>query len=346
MPIWFVCRSPYEGSTGKYVRRLDGADTILDWFRTNWYWESGPGPHSSRRFADELLGTHVYGFETIFENADEENLPSTPQELHDVLQEHLYVEGSIAFEPGALRVQTDDDDVELAYFFFDDTFAAAHPERVAYLLNNDERLPASSDPEDGQPGSTYLIFDTFWGSSHLSELAGPVIVRGTRLPGLFRYVIGGERLVERSECEALFNACTRVLEAGDGLERSFRQSLRDDAEDEATWSAYSDWSAEQGLPAPGLRLLHEALVALNAAPKDLGLEYMLETRPAELVLLDVGDHHLTFSMPYARWGTRDLFHRWIFFDDLWASAHPHLSAALIDYVTHWDSLRDPESPPR
>ncbi len=35
MSTYFVCRSPYYGPSGKYLKRFPDA-TVLDWFRNHW----------------------------------------------------------------------------------------------------------------------------------------------------------------------------------------------------------------------------------------------------------------------------------------------------------------------
>ena len=110
------------------------------------------------------------------------------------------------FKPHALQVLTDDDEIELAYYFFDDHYLNEHPGRTAYLLHEGWRLPTSSGKNSEKPsvtaraiqppgsgsGVTYLVFLTCYDSSALSELdemAGPSRIKGVkslafgRLPG-------------------------------------------------------------------------------------------------------------------------------------------------------------------
>jgi hypothetical protein len=55
MPTWFVYRSPYHGPLSKHVRRLDGADTLLDYhgrFNVLDDWDE-PNEHGPRVRAGE-----------------------------------------------------------------------------------------------------------------------------------------------------------------------------------------------------------------------------------------------------------------------------------------------------
>src|SRR5262249_34346757 len=119
--VYFVYRSHYEGPSGKHDRRLEG-DSILRWFRAAW--ERAKQAEDASEWVGAELGCSVYGFETIFVAARERSLPppKSDRELKTYLTEHLYVEGEILYKPHALQVLTDDDEIELAYYFFDDHF--------------------------------------------------------------------------------------------------------------------------------------------------------------------------------------------------------------------------------
>jgi hypothetical protein len=203
MSVHFVYRSHYEGPSGKHVRRLD-ADSVLGWFQSAWE-RAKVAEDISEWLADEL-GTSVYGFSSIFEAARDESLPppTTDRKLKSYLEEHLYVEGEILHEPHALQVLTDDDEIELAYFFFDDDYLKGNPGRAAYLLHEDWRLPTTSGeatlqpsimtkeiwPAGNGPGATYLAFLTFSDSLNLTDLDvdGPCRIEGVRVPELADYL--------------------------------------------------------------------------------------------------------------------------------------------------------------
>src|SRR5262245_38200704 len=141
MPIWFVYRSPADGPMSKHVQRLDGADTLLDWFRA--IWQAIPDSDEASTLAGRLLGTDVYCFGHLFVRIAEENLapPATVEEVHKAVRGAFYIGGEYRGTRDTIQVATDDDEVGLAAYWFTDAFAKAHPERVAYLLHNDWRLP-------------------------------------------------------------------------------------------------------------------------------------------------------------------------------------------------------------
>src|SRR5438105_5009246 len=118
MAVYFVYRSHYDDPAGKRLKRFEDA-TVLDWFRT--HWDQLARADGARDAVKELLGFFVYGFGSLFAAAAEQDLPApeTDEDLEDYLHEHLYSEGPILYRPNLLTVQTDDDELEVAYYVFD-----------------------------------------------------------------------------------------------------------------------------------------------------------------------------------------------------------------------------------
>ena len=183
MSVYFVYRSHYEGPSGKHVRRLD-ADSVLGWYQA--VWERAKQAEDISEWVKAEVGADVYGFASIFEAARDHSLPppTSDRKLKSYLEEHLYVEGEMRFKPHALQVLTDDDEIELAYYFFDDHYLNEHAGRTAYLLHEGWRLPTSIGKNPKKPsvraraiqphgsgsGLTYLAFLACYDSSALSDL--------------------------------------------------------------------------------------------------------------------------------------------------------------------------------
>ncbi|MEK8104622.1 hypothetical protein NKG94_04460 [Micromonospora sp. M12] len=73
-----------------------------------------------------------------------------------MLNAHLYVEGDddstfIRLGERALRVRTDDDEVDLAYYFVEEDAVVASPDRLAFLLHDTWPLPADA----AAPGAVF-----------------------------------------------------------------------------------------------------------------------------------------------------------------------------------------------
>lgn len=206
MSVYFVYRSHYEGPSGKHVRRLDG-DSVLGWFQDGW--ERAKQADDASEWVKSEIGTSVYGFASIFEAAREESLPppTSDRKLKSYLEDHLSVEGEFKYKPHALQVLTDDDEIELAYYVFDDHFLAEHPGRAAYLLHEGWGLPSTGGDDPYKPrvaarpvqppgaweGETYLAFLASYDSSGLTDLdefGGPCRIEGVRVPELAEYLGG------------------------------------------------------------------------------------------------------------------------------------------------------------
>jgi hypothetical protein len=305
--IWFVYRSHYEGVLSKRVRRLKGA-TVLEWFQRA----------LKKGGADEI--GDVYGFDSLFE--EEHEPPKSLAALRALLEETLYVEGDIRLDAHTLRASTDDDEVELAYFFFDET-AAKRRDRVAYLLLEEPRLPTRVGKGRYNPpipikklarqkkgsgvGTTYVCLLTFSDSESLPGAA--YAIEGVRLPELAPYLRGTTPRDWPFELRLL------------------RAKLGDDDDLDAALRACAAF--------PMFSVLNEKSTrdALTAADMDaLAKDVRFDGKLAKLVI-HATPHAVLFS-PYV---TGSFGHQqWIFFDDLWASANADLATSMLRYATSWD----------
>lgn len=385
MAVYFVYRSHYDLPSGKHLRRFDDA-TVLDWFSDRWdYLVHGDGKpdESARARLRDLLGCHVYGLGSLFEAAAEEDVPApeSDEQLDACLHTHLYSEGPILYEPHCLTVQTDDDELEMAYYFFDDDYLRRHRARAAYLLHEDWRLPSGHagghfrprrQPIDLSPagtgeGATYLVFNAYYDSSNLSDLEGGHRIEGVRLPDLARYLAQNSPEDRHCPFELRLLRSQLLLPLPDlaPTEAGLLDALLDNPADEVTWAAYSDWLLDHEGKLLGQVLLERALAESRHCPVarlcnslDLsffGFEDVASARRhlKELIanpkcdrshhdpvksLIHVEEHLAQLCLHADRWGQHDLYHQWTFFDDLWASAHPDLADALLDYAATWDVL--------
>src|SRR5205823_4212450 len=77
----------------------------------------------------------------------------------------------------------------------------------------------------------------------------------------------------------------------------------------------------------------------SASKALLALEEQYRKRLLEspLSLFHVEDHLAQLCLHMAE-GDYPYFHQWIFFDDLWATAHPDLANAILRFAARWDVL--------
>lgn len=347
MTVHFVYRSHYDGPTALYRRRFEDA-TVLDWFRNRW--EGIADDDGADRRARELLGTRVYSFHRLFSGIAEHSLPPprTMRELSERLEQvRLYI-NEIRTAPGLLQVFTDDDEIEMAYYFFDDTYLAKHAARAAYLLREDWKMPADVGAGGFKPaerttrvgkvkgeGATFLVFLDVWDSGNLMDLEGGYRIDGVRLPGLVPHLLRNE--VPDEGCSFHYDMTAlrpQLLPEGKKAkapEDPFLFAIREAPNDDGPWGVFSDWLAERGERSPGIFMLERALRGVTRQPLESYPDWKVTPKKS---LLQVEEHVAVLCRNVAP----DFHHQWYFFDDLWASAHPELANALLRYVRRWDVL--------
>ncbi|GAA4228912.1 hypothetical protein FHR32_007889 [Streptosporangium album] len=325
----FVYRSHYEGPLSKRVRRLPDA-TVLDWFRRGWAAVVEEG-HDTEMWITAELGGPVYGFGSIFEAARRDALaaPGTWQELRDLLRRHLYVEGEVRADELSVRVLTDDDEVELAYFFLDDSLMETHTDRLAYLAYDGWPLPEKADEavpgpfvppvpveelapaRPGGEGVTYAVLLTFCDSESIGGLV-PRSFPGVRLPELAAHLraleprVGGwprELLVLRALTAPADDEIGQALNRCNGwpdTEQSFlgdHHSLHDDS----------------------MRVLETAELEQGRDPGRTLVRHSRHLAQMSIHMNDFFGHQ-----------------QWFLFDDVWAAGHAGLAGSLLRYAHSWD----------
>jgi hypothetical protein len=288
MAVYVVYRSHYDDPSGKRLKRFDDS-TVLDWFRNHWQHLC----HSEEAAArlHELLGFSIYGFSSIFSRAAEEGLPppESDEDLGDYLDEHLYSEGPIFYDSHLLTVQTDDDELEVAYYVFDDHYLARHGKLAAYLLNDGWRLPSKYAEdwffEPGEPteartpagpgeGATYFACFAFEDSCNLTDLGSTTRrIDGVRIPDLARYLLTLQPTIDAhgfSDLDGhlpLLRAQLLTIPAtNEPVEQEFYQAILDNPHDEASWRACLDFLHEQTGRPGSLVILENALRAVTHLP--------------------------------------------------------------------------------
>jgi hypothetical protein len=341
MSVYFVYRSHYEGPSGKHVRRLDG-DSVLGWFQA--VWERAKQADDTSEWVTSEIGTGVYGFASIFEAAREESLPppTSDRKLKSYLEDHLYVEGEFKYKPHALQVLTDDDEIELAYYIFDDHFLAEHPGLAAYLLHEDWRLPITSserpydpaieaktiEPSGDDEGTTFLAFLAFYDSLNLTDLdvEGPWRIDGVRLPGLMDFL--GEAMPGEGwpfELKLLRSQLPQDTHGAAGLQTALERVAR---------FSLLQIGGSMLTSKIGLGAVEQAAAEFEGI---LGSLKEQQGRPDPLKsLISTGDHIAQLCL-FVGWGG-GVYHQWIVFDDFWAGGHPDLADGVLRYAKRWDVL--------
>jgi uncharacterized protein (TIGR02996 family) len=245
---------------------------------------------------------------------------------------------------------TDDDELEMAIYVFDDHYRKKKPGKADFLLlpgwelpdgGGTGRLPKLPAVEGGDlsgdgDGATYFVCLAYYDSGNLSDLADCSTARrfvGVRVPDVARALLMAGRDEEfDGELGRLRAALAAGVRGRTGEEVGFRAAIRKDPSDVASWSAYSDWLQERGRPAAGLELLRAALAAVKP---DAGGR---RPRHAAKDLIRITPHMAQACKYTGTSDDGDCFHQWILFDDRWVAAHPALAAGILTFGTRWDVL--------
>ena len=348
--IWFVYRSHYEGPLSRRVRRLD-APSVLAWFaRTMAEAKKAAEPGG---IYEAELGGYVYGFGTVFEAMKQHGLevPTSTAELEKILRAHLYVEGGpehTRLDDHALRVLTDDDEVSLAYFFFDDEVARTQPERVSWLLHEEPRLPEGDadgpfkppfEPEPILPrgegeGTTYACLLTFHDGDSIPGRA--LAIPGVRLPELASHL---RTVVPTKKPQSWSKEWLDTWPVELRLLRAMIEPGQISIAPALTKCAAYPLRAvvgETNHTLLGVGAHHNA----EGEFYKVGTAFEREGDPTKAIV-QVGKHAALFC-PHT--STAFGHEQWVLFDDRWAAAHPALAASILRYANGWDPLCDPPPP--
>jgi uncharacterized protein (TIGR02996 family) len=355
VPVYFVYRCHYNAPSEKHVLRFE-YDTVLDWAKT--HFKPIVDEHEASRHAEEVLGgLHVYSFDSLFHYAAVNDV-SPPRKMADVKEwfQLMYGGDSAKSGPHHIQVLTDDDELEMAVYVFDDHYRAAKPGKADFLLLDGWELPAGDSDEplpklpktsavtpkgDGE-GSVFVVSLDADDSSNLSdrsEYGHGRRIDGVRVPDLVRYLLVHPNEEDYGALYVLREALEPLFRTRKGPEVGFRDAIRKNPADLTNWAAYSDWLVEHDLPPAGLHLLE---LALRAKEYSSGRA----NRDPKLDRVKVTEHAAQVSKHESRWPdppipsyrSHDTYAQFLFFDDRWAAAHPTLAAGILTFASRWDVL--------
>ncbi len=168
--VYFVCRSEYEPPHGRRIIEYPDATDLADWFRAHWItreeliaiepqiasepdfdpWDWQDQIHDLR---EKAFGGGFYGLCELLVSMLDRSPPESLAEVESFVASFggNYSEGTIALVDGAIQAHTDDDEIDIAWYLFDDRFVNQFPERASFLLHKQLDLPEESDSESWTP---------------------------------------------------------------------------------------------------------------------------------------------------------------------------------------------------
>lgn len=340
MKIYFIYRAHYNRPNTKHYKELEGK-SVLNWWQKHWKHTADPFQYVCTTF-----GSYVYGLAPLFEaiNNDRVGFPSTMNELVDAFETFAEVSGIEAGEHH-LQAITDNDDLELAYYFFDEVYAEQHPERVAYLLEHRWTLPTkigqSLDFEPVNPvtalalntaeqGNSYFSCQAFYTPTNLTDL--DTVQMATRFgPVQLPDVLGW---LEQTQPAANWPDELQLL----WLMHHNRPeaSLRDLLEEIMAHSQELGDLLIAG-EAPRVEQVTDEPYAL-AQVNDWRLRWEKEGTERPRSRLQYSEHLMQMSLFVESEEEDFLYHHWILFDSVWAGQYPDLANSILRYTQRWDVL--------
>lgn len=220
MKIYFAYRSGYIPNH-RHLRVFE-ADSVLDWFVQNWPVLSERPDQEEHSESEEegalalFLGEQPYGL-PLSDVADEGEKPAriaaprNLKELKEKVESFAYC-GEVLVAKNCVQVLTDDDEIELAWYVFDEEYARANAAKVAIWLHADLPLQAEGALEPQKPlkskkilpagagrGRVYWMASAIHDSLNLDDLEGAFCIEGVTLPGLLDHLRHSDTVSMRSE---------------------------------------------------------------------------------------------------------------------------------------------------
>ncbi|WP_411846856.1 hypothetical protein AAFN60_04915 [Roseibacillus persicicus] len=383
--VYFVCRSEYEKPHGKRIVEFPDCENLLAWFQKYWLTReeliaaepklAQADPEDDWEWCDEIVrqraevfGGNFYDFSRFLFAMLDRDRPKSLRDVEEFISsfEGQFSEGSIAMFESAIQVDTNDDEIDLAWYLFDDDFSNKYPERTSFLIHKPVELPSevgSSNwappfpvqsivpSEDKTDGATYCCFFSSSDGMTITDIDGCFRVP-TRLPNLGPWLaehavqIGynADEFIESAWSDNLILLRAFAIFAE---EHSFDQALAkfDEVNSELagwfprTFQTIRERSKKPEALTTDTETVRTQLEKIRQIACKAG-----ETNPHSFWTYSSGESifqttphlkqvlftEIASGRPPSPLKTETVKH-WIFFDDLWASANPALAESILRY---------------
>lgn len=343
MAVYFVYRSQYNTPALNYIRQFPEKN-LFEWFCKHWKKMDDNAVHA---YCDELFGIDVYGYDSLLTSISDNDIakPKSQKELEEILVEHMYYEGAITVEPHLVQVLTDDDELDIVYYLFDDDYLRSNPGKADFLLQSNWELPEefsdSSDydikvdceevsPSGSFSGNTFCVFLTGYAGGNISDISANWCIEDLRIPQLGEYLLNVPLSAESIFSSFPVELCLlrEQLLVNARLDSSefhgIEKALKDCSADSSRTTLY-DWVNTMDT---------DAILRGKSNDAQIALVYSDNSK------IQVSPHMLQISIYGGKFFDNDYYDRWIIFDDLWASKNKSLADCILRYGSRWDVLAD------
>ena len=352
MNVYFVCRTPYQENFKfhKKFRKI----SVLDWFQ--YFWRIDRSDEDSF-YANlkEYIGISVYGLDRYgLANAIYEGdaiMPQNYEELINCLIEYSYVKKISIHNNNLLQVYTDDDEVDIAYYIFDEQYLQENKLKVEYLLMQELNMGYSDARFSEQVyvktlftkqeslNSTYFVVFSAWGDNNMYNLEkyrnSVICIKGVELEKLPDFLYSWNPLTTPDLVPTellLLKSQAKIVSSSNDLESylknltQFPISILDDKkffDENIIFGQESDKIDEA---------IRDAVENRNAFLTQNNVAISFD--PA-LCSIDIKPHIVTSKFHLGKIHGKDVYDYWMIFDSSWASANYMLANSIINFASKW-----------
>ncbi len=343
MATHFVYRSPYFHNHKFYKEQPE--QNILEWFQAFWKLKQG-NYDLYDSIIEEKIGTRVYGIhdyllENIYEGAVK--MPVNLTELLGCLREYSYVNEIIINDEHLIQIHTDDDELDMVYYIFDDTFVERNPDKALFLCNdlkdlltnvkngetkvpNLPQIPFRVKSSEGEE-AIYFLFFSSWGENSiglLNEQGNSVgCLQGVNFDNLTLFLNEWQPTKNTPEELLLIRSKVRNNNKINTLEETL-VSLNELVIPSLLWNKRFDKH----------NLYNESVDDVQAYLENIMTHLSKDdTRlPAQIY---ISTHFVEMIYNASRTGDEGVFDYWLMFDEAWADQNPSLAINLIKFAQSW-----------
>lgn len=294
------------------------AESILDWFQQHWQ------TLQSDKYKD-LLGFDIYGL-PLYQVKENEEIakPQNMDELSDSIQRLVYC-NELHADEHCLQVLTDDDEIELAWYVFDETYKQQNMDKLAVWFTKGDLpslgelsvastqskqidiadLPRLSLANDADK-ATYLVASPIYDGANLEDTCA-VKLEGVRLPELIAKLVE----IEEFEDDEIYTA-TSTLEYLQTIAKAINSN--DITKIIAVFNQYPATEVDE--------ISIETFEELK--------EQSLGNEP-EKSLLNINEHLIELGIN----SMGAYYNYYVMFDDLWVADNEQLATSLLHFGKGW-----------